>query len=169
MWGWVWLESLCRDTMYALRQLRRAPGFSVTVIATLAFGIGAATAMFAVVDHVLLRPLPYPHPERLVTVEEASLRGARDIVAHGAPYLDLRAWQEQNKSFEQIAYYIVGGPSAGRFNYLEGNAGSARGTSHQCQPQLLSHAGGSSRIGPWLRGRCRAVQRWQECQYDDIE
>jgi predicted permease len=125
MWGWVWLESLYRDTTYALRQLRRAPGFSVTVIATLAFGIGAATAMFAVVDHVLLRPLPYPHPERLVTVEEASLRGARDIVADGAPYLDLRAWQERNTSFEQIGYYIIGGPGAGRFNYLEGTAGSA--------------------------------------------
>ena len=125
MWGWVWWESLYRDATYALRQLGRAPGFSVTVIATLAFGIGAATAMFAVVDHVLLKPPPYPHPERLVTVEEASLRGARDIVADGAPYLDLRAWQERNTSFEQIAYYLVGGPGAGRFNYLEGNAGSA--------------------------------------------
>src|ERR1700751_1854765 len=71
MWGWIWLESLQRDTMRALRQLRRSPGFSITVIATLAFGIGAATAMFTVVDHVLLKPLPYDHPERLVTVEEA--------------------------------------------------------------------------------------------------
>jgi predicted permease len=125
MWGGGWLESLERDAMYALLQLRRSPGFSITVIATLAFGIGAATAMFAVVDHVLLRPLPYPHPERLVTVEEASIHGARDIVAHGAPYLDLRNWQEQNKSFEQIAFYRAGGASAGRFNFLEGNGGSA--------------------------------------------
>jgi predicted permease len=125
MWGWVWLESLQRDTMYALRQLRRSPGFSMTVVATLAFGISAATGMFTVVDHVLLRPLPYPHPERLVTVEEASLRGPLDIVAHGATYLDLRTWQERNTTFEQLAYYIAGGPSAGRFNFLEGNAGSA--------------------------------------------
>ena len=48
------------DAIYALRQLRRSPGFSITVITTLAFGIGAATAMFAVVDHVLLKTLPYP-------------------------------------------------------------------------------------------------------------
>jgi hypothetical protein len=56
VWGWVWLESLQRDAAYALRQLRRSRGFSLTVIATLALGIGAATAMFAVVDRVLLRP-----------------------------------------------------------------------------------------------------------------
>jgi predicted permease len=124
MWGWVWLESLQRDTMYALRQLRRSPGFSITVITTLAFGIGAATAMFAVVDHVLLKPLPYPQPERLVTVEEASVHGPRDIVAHGAAYLDLRAWQERNRTFKQIAYSTAG-PSGGRFNFLEGNGGSA--------------------------------------------
>ncbi len=124
MWGWVWLESLQRDTMYALRQLRRSPGFSITVITTLAFGIGAATAMFAVVDHVLLKPLPYPQPERLVTVEEASVHGPRDIVAHGAAYLDLKEWQERNRTFKQIAYFTAG-PSAGRFNFLEGNGGSA--------------------------------------------
>ena len=124
MWGWVWLESLQRDTMYALRQLRRSPGFSITVIATLAFGIGAATAMFAVVDHVLLKPLPYPQPERLVTVEEASIHGPRDIVAHGAAYLDLKAWQERNRTFNQIAYFTAG-PGGGRFNFLEGNGGSA--------------------------------------------
>jgi hypothetical protein len=59
MWGWVWLESLQQDIKSALRQLRRSPGFSFTVIATLAFGIAAATAMFTVVDDVLLRPLPY--------------------------------------------------------------------------------------------------------------
>ncbi len=126
MWGWVWLESLQRDTMYALRQLRRSPGFSITAIATMAFGISAATGMFSVVDHVLLRPLPYPHPERLVTINEASIHGPRDIVAHGATYLDLRAWQERNTTFEQIAYYSAGGPSGGRYNFLEGNGGSVQ-------------------------------------------
>lgn len=126
MWGWVWLESLQRDTMYALRQLRRSPGFSITVIVTLAFGISAATGMFTVVDHVLLRPLPYPHPQGLVTIQETSLLDPRDIVAHGAAYLDLRAWQERNTTFDQIAFYLANGPSGGRFNFLEGNGGSVQ-------------------------------------------
>src|ERR1700721_2243031 len=73
MWGWVWLESLQQDVKSALRQLRRSPGFSTTVIATLAFGIAAATAMFTVVDDVLLRPLPYPHAERLPAIDEAGI------------------------------------------------------------------------------------------------
>ena len=54
IWGWVWLESVLQDIKQALRQLRRSPEFSATVIATLVFGIAAATAMFAVVDQVLL-------------------------------------------------------------------------------------------------------------------
>ncbi|HTZ58527.1 MAG TPA: ABC transporter permease [Acidobacteriaceae bacterium] len=124
MWGWVWLESLQRDVVYALRQLRRSRGFSITVIATLAFGISAATGMFTVVDHVLLRPLPFPHPERLVIIREASLHGPRDITGHGAIYLDLQAWRERNSTFEQIAYYSENGPGGGRFNFLEGKGGS---------------------------------------------
>src|SRR5271156_4831702 len=64
MWGWVWLESLQQDIKSGLRQMRRSPEFSTTVIATLAFGIAAATAMFTVVDDVLLRPLPYQHAEQ---------------------------------------------------------------------------------------------------------
>ena len=82
-------------------------GFSITVIVTLAFGISAATGMFTVVDHVLLRPLPYPHPERLATIQETSLRDPRDIVAHGTDYLDLRAWQERNTTFDQIAFCLA--------------------------------------------------------------
>ena len=58
-WGWVWLERLGQDFRYTLRQMRRSPGFAATVIGTLALGIGAAAAMFTVVDHVLLRALPY--------------------------------------------------------------------------------------------------------------
>ena len=62
MWGWVWLDSLQQDSASACRRLRRTPRFSITVIATLALGIGAATAMFTVVDQVLLEPLPFAHP-----------------------------------------------------------------------------------------------------------
>ncbi len=101
MWGWIWLESLQQDVKNAFRLLRRSRGFSVTVIATLAIGISAATAMFTVVDEVLLRPLPYPHPERLVTIDEASVHGRRDLF-HGAAYLDVQQWQQQNRRSNRL-------------------------------------------------------------------
>src|ERR1700728_5471270 len=68
MWGWVRMERLVQDFKYALRQMRRSPGFAATVIGTLALGIGAAAAMFTVVDHVLLRPVSYRDAGRLVTI-----------------------------------------------------------------------------------------------------
>jgi predicted permease len=142
IWGWVWLESLQQDTKYALHQLRRSPGFSAAVIGTLAFGIGAATAMFTVVDQVLLTPLPYPHPERLVTVDESSLKGTPDV-NRGAAYLDLAAWRQQNKTLEQIAYYRV----AGRGNFLEGNGGSAEVHLNNVSPNFLHTLGVRPRLG----------------------
>jgi hypothetical protein len=76
-WGWVWLERLGQDLKYALRQLRRSPVFTITVIATLTLGLGATAAMFTVVDHVLLRPLPYEGSRQLVTISEAGKKGDR--------------------------------------------------------------------------------------------
>jgi predicted permease len=142
MWGWGWLESLQRDAAYALRQLRRSRGFSLTVIATLALGIGAATAMFAVVDRVLLRPLPYLHPERLVTVDEAVLHGKSDL-NRGAAYIDLKAWQQQNKTFDQIAYYTT----AGRGNFLEGNGGAGEIYLTHVSPNFFSTLGVRPQFG----------------------
>jgi predicted permease len=142
MWGWGWLESLTQDTAYALRQLRRSRGFSLTVIGTLALGIGAATAMFAVVDRALLWPLPYHRPDRLVTIDEAYLHGQADQ-NRGAAYLDLRVWQQENKTLEQVAYYSV----AGRGNFLEGNGGAAEIYLTRVSPNFFSTLGVRPRLG----------------------
>jgi predicted permease len=136
MWGWVWLDSLQQDLTSALRHLQRTFEFSITVIATLALGIGAATAMFTVVDQVLLRPLPYAHPERLVTIDEADVHD-KTGPSRGAAYLDLRAWQQQNKTFEQMAYYVVGSKG----NFLDGNTGSLNVYLNNVSPNFFSTLG----------------------------
>ena len=66
--GIGWLDSLCSDLRYALRGLRHQPTFTATALLTLALGIGANTAIFAVIDSILIRPLAYPHAEALVGV-----------------------------------------------------------------------------------------------------
>ena len=116
MWGWLWVDRLLQDLRYAIRQMRRSPGFAATVIGTLALGIGAAAAMFTVVDHVLLRPLPYRDAGRLVAIQE---HGTIDAVRSGAPWLDLEQWIARSRSFSQIAFFN-GMP--GR-NFLEESSG----------------------------------------------
>jgi hypothetical protein len=65
---WMWAEEFLRDVRFALRQLRKAPAFTVTALATIAICLGANLAIFAVIDSILLRPLPFPRSDRLVTI-----------------------------------------------------------------------------------------------------
>jgi len=108
------MSGLLQDVRFALRGFRKSPGFAAVAIATLAIGIGANTAIFSVVDGVLLRPLRFPHPERLVSLAELDAPGNRDNVGW-ATYAD---WRRQAKSFEDIvvaSYWnptLVGGPEA---------------------------------------------------------
>ena len=75
VWRWRVLDEVAGDIRYAVRQLRRAPSFAAAAILTLAIGIGANSAVFSVVNAVVLRPLPFPSPDRLVSVELMNVRG----------------------------------------------------------------------------------------------
>ena len=139
-WGWVRLERLLQDVGYSLRQIRRSPGFAMTVIGTLALGIGAAAAMFTVVDHVLLRPVPYRNADRLVVIAE---HGSKEASRYGPTWMDIEQWSAQNRSFGQIALY---NGMAGR-NFLEGSSGAVQVAGMAVSPNLFSTLGVSPEIG----------------------
>ncbi len=102
------METLIHDLRCSLRQLGRAPGFSVTAVLTLALGMGATSAIFTLVYDVMLKPLPYPHPNQLVVLEE-QVAEFRDIY----PKLPLNAnnfveWQRSSRSFQSMAAMLEG-------------------------------------------------------------
>jgi putative ABC transport system permease protein len=93
---------------YALRQLGRRPGFSALVILTLALGIGATTAVFSIVDSVLIRPLPYPDSDRLIAIwHRATFQGITNVSLNLSPPLYL-AYAEHNQTFEEFGVYSRG-------------------------------------------------------------
>jgi putative ABC transport system permease protein len=92
-------EDLRDDVLFALRQLKASPAFALVAVVTLALGIGANSAMFAVADATLLRPLPYPDADRLVAVSEITRDGGRGA----ANPLDFLDWTERNRTFEGMA------------------------------------------------------------------
>jgi len=103
------LRNLLRDTLYALRQLRQAPGFALTAILTLAFGIGATTAIFSIVEGVLLRPLPFPQPDRLLMLGDVpegvdTHGGAPNVTAPGS-----LAYMRETRVFQNLGVYQQSG------------------------------------------------------------
>ncbi|MBV8201404.1 MAG: ABC transporter permease [Acidobacteria bacterium] len=117
------MENLLRDLGYGLRMLRSHPSFTALAVLTLAIGIGANTALFSIVDGVLWKPLPFPHPEQLVR-----LHSRRSNLDRGAiSYPNFRDWQRQNRTFSAIAVARESGFSL-----------TGRGDAEQLDAQLVS-------------------------------
>jgi hypothetical protein len=125
-WGWRWLETTAQDVWLALRLMRANRLFTAMAVVTLALGIGANSAVFSLLDAVILHPLPYPRPNQLYllwTVEGRTQRG------HNSSHPDFRDWQEQARSFEGMAAFhgasfnVTGAPDAERIFGIAGTPG----------------------------------------------
>src|SRR5215475_14039743 len=104
--GVRWIEDLWRDLSYGARMLVKNPGFTSIAVLTLSLGVGANTAIFSVVNAMLLRPLPYAEPERLVAIDGTDARGPEGPKRFdSSSYPDFFDWRERNQSFDSMASY----------------------------------------------------------------
>src|SRR5262245_25339187 len=99
-----WIEELRDDVKFAVRQLMRAPAFAIVAATTLALGIGANSAIFALVDAALLRPLPFLDPDRLVMLSERTDTAQRSL----ASPLNMLDWNDRSRSFDRMAGFFPG-------------------------------------------------------------
>ena len=101
LWSFVWLEQLWQDVRFGVRMLAKNPGFTAVAVLTLALGIGATTAIFSVVDAVLLQGSPYKNPAQLVGLSAKSPQGEAVPVSAG----DFNEWHRESQAFEGLAAY----------------------------------------------------------------
>ncbi len=123
----AWLRDLARDIPFAIRTLRRSPGFAALAIVTIGLGIGANAAVFSAVDRVLLRPLPYESPERLMRIWETQVSNPAWRGSVSVP--NLVDWRAQNRSFSHLVAYstqgmnLEGGQQTERVQVVAAEAG----------------------------------------------
>jgi len=101
-----WLSDLGRDVRYAVRGLRRNPGFTATALITIALGIGATTAVLTIVNGILLRPLPYPDADRLVRIYQVNRE--QELPRAAVSLMDFDDWRQQTTSFSSLTAYQYG-------------------------------------------------------------
>jgi len=137
-WGEM-LDSIARDVRFSVRALRRSAGFTAAIVLTLALGIGASSAIFTIVRGVLLRPLPYAEPDRLVRVYERSPRGDDHNVVSAGNYA---SWVERAKSFAVLGAHM------GPFGVsLTGDGEPAQVTTADMTPSVMRALGARSALG----------------------
>ncbi len=121
------MQGLLQDLRFAIRQLRKNPGFALTTVLTLALGIGSTTAIFSLINAVLLRPLPFPHSERIMSAAALDQSAGTPGIPQGVNYPDFFDWQAQNHTFEAIASYRHSGLTL-----------TGAGTPQQLESQVVS-------------------------------
>jgi len=125
------MPTLLQDIRYALRKMRQAPGFALSVVLVLALGIGANAAMFTVLEGTLFRPLPYAHPEQLVLIKATSPRDMPTSMR----LADLAVWRDRAHTINQFAYYNSNGA------YLTSQSSSQKITVIQAGTNLFNTLG----------------------------
>ena len=101
------IRDFLQDTRYGARMLRKSPGLSSVAVLSLALGMGAISTIFSFVNGIMLRPLPYPHSERLVQLDETAYK--QGVASMSVSYPNFLDWRERNQSFEDTACYDTGG------------------------------------------------------------
>src|SRR5437773_4247362 len=135
------MSALLQDLRYALRGLRHNPAFTTVVVITLALGIGANTAIFSVVDPVLLKPLPYPQADRLVSLDTKVPGPGKDIFGSAMSYPDVQQLQALTKDFAGVAAFAYA-----RYNYA-GSGQASELAATVVSPNLFGVLGVSPAIG----------------------
>ena len=139
-WGWAPFERLLQDIRFAMRQLGRSRGFTFVTVLILALGIGATTAIFSLVNTVLLRPLPFPEQNRLMWLnqQDHSLPG---VAPESLSYPDYFDWRAQNHTFSGMASYTGGGVT------LQTESGSQRLDTNTVSANLFQVLGVAPMLG----------------------
>jgi predicted permease len=139
VWSWDRLETLLRDLRITIRTLARQPGFSAVAILVIAIGMGATISLFTVVWSVLLKPLPFDHPEQLVRLYESSERFPANVVAPGI----YGEWKREGRSFSSLALYS----NFPQYNLSQGGALPEQVRATICSWDLFATLGVQPRIG----------------------